>query len=298
MPGAEGQVHDYLGLEPTFGMQHSLHRRRRAVDGQWESCTPSDPGHQPDSGVHRFSRVVGFTVGAEERQILETDALAAAAEASTRNRDRTVSHHEVVYRWSLFERYLLVHHPNTEYTRYIARLCMLASDEEEQMHHDVTNITFRAPPAVLLIAYAKMLRSRPGSAAQPQEHLRKGSYIRLLVLRTVSSVLGEFGWMPAAGESKPTADARLIDTIESFGDTKKNAVPFDMVDDLPKMHAAIFSMPGWDYLRQLQVWAMLLFSIAFMQRASDCTLHCASLEKMELPPVSEYSKGGWLITCC
>ena len=110
MPGAHGALHDLLGLEGTFGSQHTLHRRRRAADDRWESCTAADQGHQPDSGLHRYARVVGFSVGDEERRILANDPLARAAEEEARNRERFQSHLEMIYRWSLFERYLLEHH--------------------------------------------------------------------------------------------------------------------------------------------------------------------------------------------
>ena len=116
MPGARPALHDMLGLEATFGARHMLHRRRRAVDDRWEACGASDPLRQADSGLHRYSRVVGFSVGDEERRILANDPLAAQAEESARNRVRSQSHPEVIYRWSLLERYLLEHHPGgTEY---------------------------------------------------------------------------------------------------------------------------------------------------------------------------------------
>ena len=69
-----------------------LHRRRRAVDDRWEACSASDPLRQADSGLHRYSRVVGFSVGYEERRILANDPLAAQAEESARNRVRSQSH--------------------------------------------------------------------------------------------------------------------------------------------------------------------------------------------------------------
>jgi hypothetical protein len=92
MPGARPALHDMLGLEATFGARHMLHRRRRAVDDRWEACSASDPLRQADSGLHRYSRVVGFSVGDEERRILANDPLAAQAEESARNRVRSQSH--------------------------------------------------------------------------------------------------------------------------------------------------------------------------------------------------------------
>ena len=265
MPGANGGLHDFLGLESTFGAQHMLHRRRRALDGIWETCTPRDQGHMPDSGLHRYSRVVGFAVSEEERHILGMDALAAQAEEAARNTDRFTSHLEVVYRWSLFERYLLEHHADTPYAQYIQRLRLLSATDDEHMHHDVNHIKFEAPPAVLLLAYARMLRNRPLA-----EGVRKGSYIRLLVLKTVGQVLHEFAW---AGENKPNADPRVINLLESYGDTQKSAIPFDMADDLPKLYHAVWTLYGWTYKKGLQAWAMILFCIVFMQRTSDMTTH-------------------------
>ena len=48
------------------------------------------------------------------------------------NRTRSQSHPEVIWRLSLFERYVLEHHPGTEYAAYLRRLRFLSATEDEQ----------------------------------------------------------------------------------------------------------------------------------------------------------------------
>ena len=289
MPGENADLHALLGLDHTFAPEFMLFRHQRPVDDAWEPCGPNDEGHTADSGVHRFDRVVGFALDAAEQRLLATDALAARAARIARLGLRRTSHGETVYRWSLFERFILKFHPESEYADYIRMLRRLSADEEEAaLDPEEIEVHFQPPPTLLLISYATMLRQAHVSGEGEEVRVRKGSYIKNLVLNCVSSVCNEFGWHG----QKPTSQARLIALLDSYSERVQQAVPFDMAEDLPKLFAAVWRVTGWSLLKKLQVYSQLLYSIVFMQRASDATLHCAGLDDMELPPVSKKRGGG------
>ena len=77
------------------------------------NCTAGDEGvHKPDSAVHRYDRVHGFEVSDRERGLIAADERLAEAALQMRNHNRMISHPEVVYRWSLFERYCMEFFPD------------------------------------------------------------------------------------------------------------------------------------------------------------------------------------------
>ena len=51
---------------------------RRVVGEQWETCASTAQGHEPDSRLHRYDRVVGFMITDEEQaQVDRNERLAA-----------------------------------------------------------------------------------------------------------------------------------------------------------------------------------------------------------------------------
>ena len=96
--------------ELIFGAEFMLHRR--FTDGGWQICEGTDRGHETDSGVHRYDRVHGFAVSAEEAAMIERDPALREAERVSRTANKQKSHMQTVTRWSVFERYVLTFHPS------------------------------------------------------------------------------------------------------------------------------------------------------------------------------------------
>ena len=53
-------------------------------------------GHEPDSRVHRYDRIVGFQISEDEQNMINRNAAAAAAETASRNRAKQKSHAQTV----------------------------------------------------------------------------------------------------------------------------------------------------------------------------------------------------------
>ena len=148
----------------TFGAQWMIHRR---WDGQlWVVCEGTADGHEPDSRVHRYDRIVGFSISDEELAMCNRNPVMAAAERSARLRNKQISHAQTVRRWALVERYCLEFHPDEPYTRYLKKLEL----EAEEAVSD--RLTFQAPPTLLMLAYTRFLRMKDPGQARPD---RKGS---------------------------------------------------------------------------------------------------------------------------
>ena len=80
-------------------MLHRVHDGRK-----WIICEPTTEGHVPDSGVHRYDRVHGFAVTAEELEMMGRNLTIAQAERRARNANKQKSHMQTVMRWAVFER--------------------------------------------------------------------------------------------------------------------------------------------------------------------------------------------------
>ena len=101
-------------------MLHRVHDGRK-----WIICEPTTEGHMPDSGVHRYDRVHGFAVTAEELEMMGRNLTIAQAERRARNANKQKSHMQTVMRWAVFERYVLTYHPREPYADFIRKCRVL-----------------------------------------------------------------------------------------------------------------------------------------------------------------------------
>ena len=99
--------------------EHMVHRR--LVDELWESCAPTDEGHQLDSRVHAYDRSVGF-LRADQEMIDRNEDVRASYERRRMNPHKAKAHKQVVERWAIFERWVLARMPNEEYAAFL-RAC-------------------------------------------------------------------------------------------------------------------------------------------------------------------------------
>ena len=176
-----------------FGAEFMLHRRY--VDDTWITCEPRDEGHEQDSGVHRYDRMHGFAVTAEELAMMARNPAVAEAERRSRSADKQESHMQSVIRWSIFERYILTFHKAEPYADFLLKCRRLALQTEED-GGEVERIRMEAPPALLVLAYMQKLRMDDPNQALPS---RKCSAIRAMACIGISSVMNEFS---VSGESQ------------------------------------------------------------------------------------------------
>ena len=209
----------------------------------------------------------------------------AEADRVARSRNKKKSHVQIVMRWALFERYCLEFHPDEPFSRWLLKLRRFASDPEEAAGEP--RLSFQAPPALILIDYAKTLRFSPDNLTQAKPD-HKGSTIRVYVKSAISSVCSEFQWK---GEF-PSHDERLSDLIEGYADGEESAEAFDMELTLPKLWKAVWALAGWSMLKRICCWAMFLVSCCIMARASCVTQFCPQIDTIKLPKERHWDKDG------
>ena len=258
---------------------------RHFVDGEWKACQPTDVFHQPDSRVHRYDREIGFKSSDEEAAMIQADARLAAAERRSRKRSKQDSHAQVVRRWAWFERYLLEFHPEDSYTIYLRSLELAAVDEAGEYEH----FYFKAPPALLLLAYVMKLRGEDERGEDAEVPERKKNSIRALTVSTISSVLKEFRYQGF----NPGRDQRVAQQMKSYDEDKtKQAMAFDVETKLPKMWTVLWELNGWNHHKRLCAWAMLLVGMCICARGSCLTQFCPLLEDIEWPPARHWDGDG------
>ena len=271
--------------EPTFGAAFMLHRR--LVDGEWQVCEGTDEDHQPDSAVHRYDRLVGFAVDAPEQEMVERNQELADAERRARSRCKKKSHFQVVKRWALFERFVLQFYPEEPFAKWIVSLRQASAQAVAEDAQITERLSFQAPPALLLISYAQKLRFEDPNTRHAKPD-RKGGTIRIYAKSTITSVCAEF----RASGTWPTEDNRLTETIEQYEDDEESAPAFDMETALPAFWKALWMLKGWSVMKRICCWAMLLFSICIMARASCVTQFCPLIETLTLPKERHWDKDG------
>ena len=269
--------------ELIFGAQFMIHRRH--VDGVWQQCSPADEGYEPDSGVHRYDRVVGFSISDEELALLNRNPAVAEAERRSRSSNKQTSHCQTVERWSIFERYLLSYHPDEEYTAFV-KLCRARSDKDADQLEGDERLTMRGPPALLVLAYTQHLRKEDPAQAEPD---RKWATIRAYAQNALTSVLQEFS-VPAPYATKDSRVIRQLDEYKVDGEDSAHA--FDVAEAMPKLWTTLWAIRGWGMIKRLRAWAMLLISLVIMARASCVTKHCPVVETMELPSERHWDPDG------
>lgn len=255
-----------------------IHRRQQE-DGFWVACEPTAEGHEPDSRLHHYDRTTGFAISAEELAMCNRNPRVAAAERASRQCSKQLSHAQTVNRWALLERYLLEFHPDEPYSRYLSRLELESEDSVSD------RMRFEPPPALLLLEYANYLRRQDQASARPD---RKGSTIRKYVVTAVASVLNEFSY---TGKD-PSKDNRITARLKEFDDGEDSAPAFDMEEQMPKLWTALWALRGWNEMKRITAWAMLLVALSIMARASCITTYCPHLEDVKLPKARHWDTDG------
>ena len=91
-----------------------------------------------------------------------------------------------------------------------------------------------------------------------------------------------------------SVDDRCLTELLTYAaeDDESSAIPWDMEDGLPKLYAALWTLVGFNKLKRIRSWAMLLVSISVMARASCVTQFCPDLRTMKLPPKKSWDTDG------
>lgn len=261
-------------------------------------------GRVPDSYVHRYHRDKVFkNTNPNHQHDIETEPNVGLAYQDIRMSENDVSSHlNRVAHWHEFERYILMLNPNHAYADFL-RKC---KDKEDNLH-------FQVPPVTLVVAFVRYLRGigpqnswdsklhndapYPGWTVQmvfkqPDEPDipivdKDGRPVigRNLCYNTIvrykSVVVAVCKEHSAIAESSRPL-LRLLE-IYAEEDDVKSAHAFDVAVDLPNIHATIFSRPEWISREKVRIWAMFLFAMSFMCRASCLTTYCPLAENIKYP---------------
>ena len=275
------------------GSEFMLHRRLETGQNgvqRWVPCGATDVGHEPDSRVHRYDRMIGFKL--EEREAAEVQASEVVADNQERRRNEAVkskSHHKRVELQSLFERWCLARCGTSPYTKWLkeieaaAAAAANASSEDDGGSAEAaqTASKFMTPPIILVSTWLDHMRKDPNDSSV-REYDHKGGTLKCLA-SAVSATCIEFG-------SLQLTKAEGIKT-KINGWLKKDghqSPAFDMEKDLKLMFVAVWSITYYSTLKQIQLWTLLLISIVLMGRSSCVTKYCPLIQAVELPEAENY----------
>lgn len=178
-------------------------------------------------------------------------------------------------------------HPNHEWSVWLRSLPVLGHeplDEATLLEHARHRVSFVAPPSDLVYAYVIALRFGADATINADGALpnlqpcHKGGTIRVYV-GAITATCGEFDATPT---TKTEAIKSAISEFLDHDGTDSSAA-FDMVNDLPRLYGAVWSMYGWSFDTMLMHWTMFLIAMCLMARASDLTTFCPLIEDINLP---------------
>jgi hypothetical protein len=141
----------------ALGKEFMLFRIRDGEGQPWRACHGTEKGHVADSICHRYERLIGF-VRPNQAEI-ESDPLVQQAYRDMREEEQCSgsAHQDRVNRWSIFERYLRVRHPQSPYCLWLQSLLSTLESHGSQHFHPQHG-KFLAPPEGLTLTYVKNLR--------------------------------------------------------------------------------------------------------------------------------------------
>ena len=154
------------------GKAFMWHRRLvQKEDGEWiyEACghEAGDKNRISDSRVHRYSRERDF-VRPDQAEVDEDDEAREALLAMREGRRGPRSHETRVYRFSLFERYVLERHPASAYAKWLDEIAHQVGSEEERQRIAEDRpellgeqLAFCSPPSYLVSSWLSRLRKDP-----------------------------------------------------------------------------------------------------------------------------------------
>jgi hypothetical protein len=260
------------------------------VDDMWVPCVGTCKDKVADSYANRYHLSHQFLPhdveeddDTTEYQVEVKQLRKISVHSGTGN---SKSHWQMIYCFSLFERYILEVHNTSCFARDLVSWLKMAGELNGKRVHfkvslfygSVDNVVFQfvffsyisqlQPPAYsLLLSYCVQLRN--GGL--------KGKTIKLYMTSIKSACLyfGSCFQMPND----------IYNMIASYMDmdTSNASSSFDFVDDLPRLFNACWELPGHDNEDKLKYWTMFLISIVMMARASEVTTFCPLYEDLELP---------------
>jgi hypothetical protein len=122
------------------------------------------------------------------------------------------------------------------------------------------------------------------------QHMRNGALTGGTIRVYVGGLLSMFNWLGMV--IVLSTQSRAIISQWEHQDGHDSTASFDMVTDLPKLHAVCWSMKGWAEAKILLCWTMFLVAMCLMARASDVTEFCPLAEDIELPPRHLWDQDG------
>ena len=283
------------------GSGHKLYRQPyklgdRTMFVRWDGISRGRTVKLTDSIVHRYGREVGFQ-GADGNAPDRTDGRAVAStlqNAALVYKPRSTS--ERAKAQSQLECYVLEHHANSQYARFL-------QDVKSEIP---VNAPVRAaalvgpymqtrqlmqPPVSILESLMRHMRAgdtdETAAAAAPGDHVRavagrmnKGNTIDK-VMKCLSGTMLEFGQPPIA---RSPAMKIMIDEWTAV-DTLSRAVSFDLEKVLPMLWVALWGSKI-SFKKKVAIWTMLLVQLAVIGRSSDITDNCPLNASVTYPSTS------------
>ena len=237
------------------------------VSQTWRTGSKESMHRRPDSYIYQYSRNERFLRDDHEEEEGDKMIKAARDDLHASGDGQIKSHEQRVTRFSYFELYCLVHHPDHAWSKW---LLTLTSCENK--------VKFIAPSKGLVTAYGKYLR---------KDMKHKGGAIRVYV-GSITSVCKEFGV-----DESPTTEIQPAIVKWENDDGNDSAPAFDFVQEMPHLFAVCFAMSGWAFDRKLKCWTMFLIAMSIFGRASDLTIFCPVIEDLFLPPEQLWDVDGY-----
>ena len=271
---------------------------------------PANPNLKLDSWLEAYRREIGFPEEDEQEadDIGNIPSISASYARTRTGARQKKSKDQEISAWHRFEAYCWMMHPTHEYTAWLV-----------QVKNKTKDLDFMPSPVSLVMGYMDYCRGN-GSADKwnpnleenegmthpgwtfltekdkhdkdiPQlDRFKRSIYGRNQAYLSLNKIPGlmwsvQKPFHHTFNRKHPRIQEKLFQFKEQ--DTSPSSAKiFNMVGELRNLRNSCFAMNTWSDKVKVRAWAMFLFAICFMCRASCLTTYCPKIEHIEFPEQS------------
>lgn len=260
-----------------------------------------------DSWLEAYRRDVGFKEQDQDEadDVENIPSISASYARARKGTKQKKSKDQEISAWHRFESYCWMMHPTHDYTVW---LCKVKAKSED--------LEFMPSPVSLVMGYMDYCRGNgaaekwnanltenegsqhpgwtfltekdnDGNDVPQKDRFGREIYGRNQAYLSVNKIPGLMWSVQKTfnfefNRKHPRIEEKLFEYKE-LDTSPSSAKVFNMVEDLKLLRNSCFAMKSWGDKMKVRAWAMFLFSICFMCRASCLTTYCPKVEHIEFP---------------